>query len=461
MKNQNSKYLVTPGVVQTGVKTLVTITPLESNYYFSETHEYEIAIHPMTTKRELEADIPDFVLKGMGGILEFEYSFAGEGEYYIKIFGREDGIRQDKIVILSIYAVRDDLFVLRPLRGDLHIHTIRSDGKEMPGIVAANYRAAGFDFIAITDHNRYFPSVEAQEFVANFDTDFTVLNGEEVHTPGSSVHIVHVGGRSSVAEKYVRQGEQFEADIEKIESGLAEDKYTKKLARAIWATENIHDAGGIAIFPHPYWINDVYNVPDELIVILLRSGMFDAYELIGGMEIGGNNLSVAKYNDLRVDGLNIPVVASSDSHGTVDYPRFGSYYTVLFAAENSRDSIITAVKNGLSVAVEAVEGTGGKNYRVYGGYRLVSYARYLIDNYFTETERLYVSQGKYMRDSLIGIPGALDAANACSKYSRKFYDMFFGKLPAVKPDAKALDTAEKWQQVWNDYGVIKKGSAIK
>ena len=45
-----------------------------------------------------------------------------------------------------------------PYMGDLHVHSCRSDGREDPAIVAANYRKAGFDFMALTDHERWYPS---------------------------------------------------------------------------------------------------------------------------------------------------------------------------------------------------------------------------------------------------------------------------------------------------------------
>lgn len=40
------------------------------------------------------------------------------------------------------------------LKGALHIHTTVSDGKVSPDQAAAFYRRRGFDFIALTDHNR-------------------------------------------------------------------------------------------------------------------------------------------------------------------------------------------------------------------------------------------------------------------------------------------------------------------
>ena len=37
-------------------------------------------------------------------------------------------------------------------RGNLHTHTTVSDGRKTPDETAAIYRAAGYDFLALTDH---------------------------------------------------------------------------------------------------------------------------------------------------------------------------------------------------------------------------------------------------------------------------------------------------------------------
>ena len=41
------------------------------------------------------------------------------------------------------------------LKGALHCHTTRSDGKVTPDDVIRLHKANGYDFMAITDHNIY------------------------------------------------------------------------------------------------------------------------------------------------------------------------------------------------------------------------------------------------------------------------------------------------------------------
>src|SRR5688572_9876599 len=40
----------------------------------------------------------------------------------------------------------------RSFRGNLHTHSDRSDGMASPAQVLAEYRAAGYDFLVLTDH---------------------------------------------------------------------------------------------------------------------------------------------------------------------------------------------------------------------------------------------------------------------------------------------------------------------
>jgi hypothetical protein len=82
-------------------------------------------------------------------------------------------------------------------KGNLHTHSTRSDGAKSPGEVIAAYRAAGYDFLALTDHfvERYdFPIVDTRPWR---DDRFTTLLGAELHGPitesGDPWHILAVG----------------------------------------------------------------------------------------------------------------------------------------------------------------------------------------------------------------------------------------------------------------------------
>ena len=59
------------------------------------------------------------------------------------------------------------------LKGGLHTHTTRSDGKLTPEEVLKHFKANGYDFLAITDHRIY----NYQNFAP--ETPITILPGME------------------------------------------------------------------------------------------------------------------------------------------------------------------------------------------------------------------------------------------------------------------------------------------
>ena len=62
-------------------------------------------------------------------------------------------------------------------------------------VVAIGYREAGYDFMAITDHHLYSPSIEGKEIFEKLTDKFNVFRGEEVHNKHMGYfHIIHFDG---------------------------------------------------------------------------------------------------------------------------------------------------------------------------------------------------------------------------------------------------------------------------
>ena len=454
-------YSIYPSVMLADQPTEMVIAPNEKAFLLVENEEYTVTVI------DINDDEPDyyypstrqtFTVIAHDGVLRFTHTFAHEQEHAVWLHKGET-----KLQDFTVFSVYEDLYALTPLRGDLHAHSYRSDGKRDPAAFAGHFREQGYDFVALTDHNRFYPGGEIDETYAGVKMGLTRVKGEEVHAPGSVVHIVHVGGNSSVAEIYCNHGEQFEKEVaeymSKVPSDLPE-KYHSRYAKALWATDKIHAAGGIAIFAHPYWRtrSSVYNVCDEFAVRLLTSGMFDAYELIGGMGQGGNNCSVALWGDLRAKGLQISVVGSSDVHGFLKAGSFPHFFTVCFAKENTNDAIREAVKAGKTVAVEAVGNEYDRQYRAYGSHRLVMYAQFLLTHYFPAYQRVCQGEGVSMRAyAMNDAPAALIELQA--EQAKKFQGRFFGKMAPKLPDGAMLAFEEKWRAV-QLAGPITKGSQI-
>ena len=77
-------------------------------------------------------------------------------------------------------------------KGQLHTHTLNSDGDSTPDDVVRWYREHGYNFVVITDHN-YLTSVDALNALHGAGDKFLVIKGEEV-TDRFGEKPIHVNG---------------------------------------------------------------------------------------------------------------------------------------------------------------------------------------------------------------------------------------------------------------------------
>lgn len=315
------------------------------------------------------------------GLFCADFDFAEEQRYCVKCKAGEE-------ISWSyyLYAVDPDLAALRPYKGDTHLHTCRSDGKGEPFEVACNYRAAGYDFIAVTDHGRYYPSDELQAEMGILTDRFYVMHGEEVHPKGGSYfHVVSLNANRHVSAVFEENPDYVKAQIERIvaqeDFSALPDPYAA--AYRIFIAEEIRRAGGFAVLAHPFWETDQeYNYQPVECRYHIKNGHFDALELFGGNDGtgNGNNLLELVYHDLRAEGCRIPIVGSSDAHTTVncgDYDHFSKQFSLIFAT--GYDNLLTAVSEGRSVAVRR---ESDKHFRCVGDYRYAKYARFIMAEYY-------------------------------------------------------------------------------
>ncbi len=64
-------------------------------------------------------------------------------------------------------------------KGNLHTHTINSDGDSAPDVVARWYKERRYNFLALTDHN-YFSDPQGLNAFLGADERFLLMTGEEV-----------------------------------------------------------------------------------------------------------------------------------------------------------------------------------------------------------------------------------------------------------------------------------------
>ncbi len=211
----------------------------------------------------------------------------------------------------------------RFLRGNLHTHSTRSDGKLAPEEVSRRYRAMGYDFYALTDH-----------FLARYDwpiTDttghrapgFTTLIGAELHagrtSQGDIWHILAVGLPFDFAP------------------AAAEESGPELARRAI-------DAGAFVAIAHPQWYG-LTEADGRALSFVHAIEIYNHNCLIDADRADGAYL----LDRMLGEGHDFSAIAVDDAHFTdaadENADAFGGWVMVK-AAENAPAAILAALKAG-------------------------------------------------------------------------------------------------------------------
>jgi hypothetical protein len=100
------------------------------------------------------------------------------------------------VVVIGVFSARLKTQGPGPqgvwFKGNLHTHTLNSDGDSTPDDVVRWYREHGYHFVTITDHN-YLTSVDGLNALHGADDKFVVIKGEEV-TDRFGDKPIHVNG---------------------------------------------------------------------------------------------------------------------------------------------------------------------------------------------------------------------------------------------------------------------------
>ena len=456
MRNAHIRYICYPSVVLAGKETEVTIYPMDTSRRFTENGRYELNVYGlMDDQIDYHHPAPlEHPFTVEGGCLKFTHYFDKEQEYRIRL--KVDG----QLTILSMFAADEDLYALRPLKGDFHSHCWYSDGQDGLAMTPADYREEGFDFFTLTDHNRMFTSLFIQEMYADVKLGMHIIAGEEIHTPGANLHIVHAGGKESVCRQYIDDPATYEAEVAALEKEMTHipEQYRNRIAMAKWSCEKIHKAGGIAIFAHPYWQPDQFNVSTDQANYLFDEKMFDAFELVGGCQTRDNNLQLAQWQEQCMRGNVLSVVGSSDSHNhDFETDGFGRRFTIVFARENTTEAILDAVRRGFSVAAE-LPPSSPSDARFFGSLRLVTFCHFLWKHYFSRTWRLCVGEGILMRRWALG-EDVGEVLSALAPTVEDFYKRFYGLTAAPVLTARQTAFLDKALDAQKQ-GPISKGSKL-
>jgi hypothetical protein len=206
--------------------------------------------------------------------------------------------------------------------------------------------------------------------------------------------------------------EEFIAMIEERAQHVDRENESERKSFAVmeWIYEHMQKNGGLGIFPHPYWICPMMQLPEDYTEYIYQKQPFDAFEVLGGENIFSHNgFQTALYYEMREKGYNPPIVGSTDSHGSTEHNRNALICsTIVFAKENTREELIDSIKKKYSVAVDTIS----KEYRLVGDFRLIKYGCFLMEHYFPLHDLACRAEGYYMRRYLAGDTRAKDVLAA-------------------------------------------------
>jgi len=448
-----ANYDIFPKVFPKETDVSVTIKPLGAQAAFNSDITYTLSVRPLTAGQDFRypnrPNACKYEVKPCeDGCIRFTHSFVGEQEHYIRLTRPGE---EKKFLQLSVYSLDSDLVGRYPYIGDLHSHSRRSDGRDAPAIVAASYRKKGYDFFSLTDHRRYYPSLEAINAYKSVPIDLNIVAGEEIHLKpvndlNNDVHIVNFGGEYSINqlfEECIATPEVGTAPEVRSLYGLCPDIISPQLyysevealaktlnipdniewftyASCVWIFNRIREAGGLGIFAHPYWISDVFQVPEEITDYILKTKPFDAFELFGGEDYyEQNGFQTAKYYENRENGIHYPVVGSSDSHN--QYGDFRPYdgKTIVFSPKNERKALIASIKDFYTVVVDCVQ------LRMAGDFRFIKYGNFLLKNYFPIHDEYCFEEGRAMKGYVTGEEDAAELLKILHGRTDKLLKKYF------------------------------------
>ncbi|MCE9591396.1 MAG: CehA/McbA family metallohydrolase [Planctomycetes bacterium] len=221
-----------------------------------------------------------------------------------------------------------DLAGGRWLRGNLHAHTLRSDGERGPDEVIADYARRGYDFLAITDHDITTTAEECAAWTAAHG--LVLIPGNEVTAGGP--HLLHVG-----AARHVEAHTDRQAVIDRIAGGDG-------------------NAGGFVVVNHP----SSHANFDQCPIALMRAWTgYTGIEIFNGVagRADGSDYALNKWDMLLAEGRRVWGFANDDAHAAEGDVELG--WNVVNTPSCTPEAIVAALRAGrfyasTGVTIEAV-----------------------------------------------------------------------------------------------------------
>jgi hypothetical protein len=224
-------------------------------------------------------------------------------------------------------------------KGNTHTHTLNSDGDSTPDDVVRWYRAHGYQFLVLTDHN-FLTSVDALNALHGADDRFLVIKGEEV-TERFAKKPVHVNGLD-VDERVAPQGGTSVVDV---------------MQRNVDA---IRRANGIPHINHPNYVWAITREELQQVRNYRLLEIFNGHPLVNNLGGGGVPGMEEVWDAILSNGTLVYGIAVDDAHvfkdpGNPSVAEPGRGWVVVRAPRLDARALLDALERGDFYASTGVE----------------------------------------------------------------------------------------------------------
>jgi Predicted metal-dependent phosphoesterases (PHP family) len=199
---------------------------------------------------------------------------------------------------------------LRLLKGDLHSHTLASDGVQTAEALVLRAQQNGLDFLAITDHNQpitaeALPQVPGITLIPSFEWTHYRAHSNFLGCP------------------HPYEGSFYANTIEEVRQRF----------------DSAHANGATIVLNHPY---------DEECPLLFDMAdlPFDLLEIWNAPMRESNLKAVALWQSMLAAGKKVPACGGSDFHRDTPFLFIGGPTTCVYALSNSPRDILSALRQG-------------------------------------------------------------------------------------------------------------------
>ena len=194
-------------------------------------------------------------------------------------------------------------------KGNLHMHTSRSDGRLNLAEASAYYAERGYDFIAITDHRVPFIGADLSDELPIMILDGIELDGQDEQ--GSFYHVISIGG------------------IDGISGDMA----------LMQALEKARSQGSFLIWAHPHWSGNT--VAEGL------RHQFHGMEIYNHSgEMIGKGHGAFHWDSVLEQQPDMLGLATDDNHFFEGFPPQVGGWIMVNAPELSPEAIMTSIRKG-------------------------------------------------------------------------------------------------------------------